>query len=163
MANSAMAPTTVETRMVGPSACACWTRSGAAMASARWPKAPEIPRRAMTPAAMSQTRTCVAPSRRSSRSAPNAANSAVERHDEEHHARGARLAHVRHDTPPELVEWCRLAERDQQEQDADPTRPPHQAPAFRVRAAGESQDRERDHRQPEVLRVQLQRIRAPVR
>ena len=83
----------------------------------------------------------------------------AERHDEEDHAGRAGLLHVRHDGPPQMVERRRRPQRDQEKQRADPGGPPYK-PAAPI---SQSENRERDDRKPEVLGMQFERIRAPIR
>ena len=84
-----------------------------------------------------------------------------ERDDKENHARCARLAHVRHDVPPQLVERRGVAQGDQQEQDADGAQPPNQSPSVGI--STKSEDREREHGKAEILGVEFERVGAPIR
>ena len=87
-------------------------------------------------------------------------DSGDERHDKEGHPGSSRLLDQRHQCPPQLVEGRRPPEAHQQEQQPDAPEPQHQpAPVPRAGA----QQRERHDGEPQVLRVQLERVRAPVR
>src|SRR6266699_1177799 len=75
------------------------------------------------------------------------------------HARSARLADIRHHAPPQLVKRRRVAQRDQQEENADAAQPPNKAPPLPSKP--KTENRKRDHRQAEILGVEFEPVRAP--
>jgi len=83
-----------------------------------------------------------------------------ERDHKQGHARRAGRFNERDDAPPESEKRCGTPHRDQQEQDGDARNPVDLAPPFPIEGA---KPRQRQDREPEVLGVQLDAVRSPVR